>query len=366
MAGAEDKESKTEEASEKKIRDAIERGSVPHSREAVTFGSLLGILVVAGLSSSSIARLRASLQQFVDDPGGWSLENGGDAVRLLGLVGSEVAGLLLPAVAVLCAMGVAASLLQNPPRLAIDRIQPRMSRLSLSQGWSRIFGSQGRVEFLKAAFKLAAVGGTGFFLLRATQTDVLNAMFMEPGALPRLIMDVTVRLVAGVGAATLVLVALDLIWSRVFWRRELRMTRQEVKDELKQMDGDPILRSRMRSLARDRSRRRMMAAVPRATLVVANPTHYAVALRYVREEGGAPRVLAKGRDLIALRIREIAEQHGVPVIEDKLLARSLHDKVVVDQMIPPEFYQAVAQLVYFIATRNGGRVTPPFRRGNPI
>ena len=181
-------------------------------------------------------------------------------------------------------------------------------------------------------------------------------MYMEPVALPRLVRDLSVRLVAGVAAATLVLVVLDLVWSRVFWRRELRMSRQEVKDELKQSDGDPILRSRMRSLARDRSRRRMMAAVPRATLVIANPTHYAVALRYVREEGGAPLVLAKGRDLIALRIREIAEQHNVPVIEDKLLARSLHDKVVVDQMIPAEFYKAVAQIVHFIATRKGGRV----------
>src|SRR5690606_21419798 len=133
-----------------------------------------------------------------------------------------------------------------------------------------------------------------------------------------------------------------------------RMTKQEVKEELKQTEGDPIIRSRLRSLARDRSRRRMMAAVPRATLVIANPTHYAVALRYVREEGGAPRVLAKGRDLIALRIREIAEQHNIPVIEDKTVARALHDQVRNDQMITQEFYKAGAQIVYFVMTRTGG------------
>lgn len=351
MAEAADKESKTEEATEKKIRDAVEKGSIPHSREAVTFGSLLGILLVAGFLSPGMTRLAAGLRGFIDDPGGWRLVNGGDAVRLLGLVGAEVAGVLIPAVAVLAVLGIAASILQNPPRLVIDRIRPQASRLSLRQGWRRIFGAQGRVEFLKACFKLAAIGSTAFLLLRATQTDVLNAMFMEPGALPGLIREVLVRLVAGVAVATLVLVVIDLVWSRVFWRRELRMTRQEVKDELKQTDGDPIIRSRLRSLARDRSRRRMMAAVPRATLVIANPTHYAVALRYVREEGGAPRVLAKGRDLIALRIREIAEQHEIPVIEDKPLARALHDKVAVDQMIPPEFYKAVAQIVYFVMTR---------------
>ncbi len=355
MAEAEDKESKTEEATEKRIRDAVEKGRVPHSREAVTFGSLLGILLVAGFFSSSAARVSAALRSFIDDPGGWPLVNAGDAVRLLGLVGEEVGRAVIPAVAVLAVLGMTASLLQNPPRFVLDRIRPQLSRLSLRQGWRRILGAQGRVEFLKACFKLTAVGGAAFLLLRATQADVLNAMFMEPGVLPRIIREVFVRLVAGVAVATLLLVVLDLVWSRVFWRRELRMTKQEVKDELKQTDGDPIIRSRLRSLARDRSRRRMMAAVPRATLVITNPTHYAVALRYVREEGGAPRVLAKGRNLIALRIREIAEQHNIPIIEDKPLARALYDKVAVNQMIPPEFYKAVAQIVYFVMTRKGGR-----------
>jgi flagellar biosynthetic protein FlhB len=137
----------------------------------------------------------------------------------------------------------------------------------------------------------------------------------------------------------------------VSWQRNLRMTRQEIKDELKQSDGDPIVKARMRSLARDRLRKRMIAAVPRATLVVANPTHYAVALRYVREEGGAPLVVAKGKDLIALRIRQVAEEHGIPVIEDRLLARSLYDAVEVDRLIPPEFYKAVAQIIFFLFSR---------------
>lgn len=364
MAEIADRESKTEEASEKKLRDAVDKGSVPHSREAVTFGSLLGILLVAAFFSSSITRISAALRAFIDDPGGWKLVSGGDAIRLLGLVGAEVGAVLIPAVAVLAMVGIAASLLQNPPRLVLDRIRPQASRLSLHQGWRRVFGAQGRAEFLKACFKLTAVGGTAVLLLRATQSDVLNAMFMEPGTLPRLIREVLVRLVAGVAIATLVLVVIDLVWSRVFWRRELRMTRQEVKDEMKQTDGDPIVRSRLRSMARDRARRRMMASVPRATLVVANPTHYAVALRYVREEGGAPRVLAKGRDLIALRIREIAEQQEIPVIEDKPLARALHDKVAVDQMIPPEFYKAVAQIVHFILQK-GDRARPSIPMRSP-
>lgn len=360
MSEAPDKESRTEEASDKRIRDALEKGSVPHSREAVTFASLFGILIVFAAFSSSVGQLAAVLHRFIDDAGGWTLENAADAVHLLDLLGSEIARVLLPGLFVLCALGLLASLLQHPPQIKVERIKPQASRLSPGQGWRRIFGSQGRIEFLKSCCKLLAVGAIAFFLLRRSEADVINAMWTEPGALPRLLLDVLVRLVAGVTVATFFIALFDLIWSRLSWRRELRMTRQELKEDLKEMDGDPIIRSRMRSLARDRSRRRMMAAVPRATLVIANPTHYAVALRYVREEGGAPRVLAKGRGFIALRIREIAEKHGIPVIEDKQLARSLHDKVAVDQMIPPEFYKAVAQIVYFVMTRKqNARATSP-------
>jgi flagellar biosynthetic protein FlhB len=129
------------------------------------------------------------------------------------------------------------------------------------------------------------------------------------------------------------------------------MTRHEVKEELKQSEGDPMVKGRMRALARARARHRMIASVPRATVVIANPTHYAVALRYTRGEGGAPLVVAKGADLVALKIREIATRHQVPIIEDKPLARALYDAVEVDQWIPAEFYHAVAKVLHFIYSR---------------
>jgi flagellar biosynthetic protein FlhB len=191
----------------------------------------------------------------------------------------------------------------------------------------------------------------GVMVLRSAHNDVVNALFMEPAALPALILKMSSQLVSTLAVATILLVAADVVWSRVFWLRELRMTRQEVKDEMKQADGNPTVKARMRSLARDRMRKRMIAAVPRATLVIANPTHFAVALRYVREEGGAPLVIAKGQDLIALKIREVAEAHGIPVIEDKALARSLYKAVEVDKMIPPEFYKAVAEIVFYVLGR---------------
>ena len=135
------------------------------------------------------------------------------------------------------------------------------------------------------------------------------------------------------------------------------MTKQEVKDEHKQIEGDPLVKMRLRSLQRDRARRRMISDVPRATLIIANPTHYSVALRYVREEGGAPMVVAKGKDLIALKIRAIAEENGIPIYEDRSLARSLYASVEVDKMIPSEFYKAVAGIILFLAQR-GKQVRP--------
>lgn len=356
MSEQHDKESRTEAPTERRIRDAIEKGNVPLSREASTFASLVGMLVVASLFfTGSVAQLKLSLARFIDNPGDWSLENGMDAVHLFQVVGLDVAYLLMPILAVLALAGISASILQNSPSLNFIRIQPDLSRVSLSKGWRRVFGVPGQVEFLRATFKFAAISVVGFLLLNVAQYDVLNAMYMEPSVLPGLILTTATQLVSGVVVATTVLVAADVVWSRVFWQRELRMTRQEVKDELKQADGDPIVRARMRSLARDRLRKRMIAQVPRATLVIANPTHYAVALRYVREEGGAPLVVAKGKDLIALKIRQVAVEHGIAVVEDKLLARSLYESVEIDRLIPPEFYKAVAQIIFFLFLRGTGK-----------
>lgn len=354
MAEAHDKESKTEPATEKRIRDAIEKGNIPFSREAATFASLAGILVITGLFlAGNVMHLRLTLERFIDNPGGWSLENGADVIQLFQVIGFDASRLLVPAIIILALTGIASSVFQNPPAIVFDRIQPDSSRLSLVKGWKRLFSAQAQVEFLKAVFKFAVVGFVGFLILRAAQVDVLKSMFMEPGAVPELARTMVMKLLSAMAVATVILVAADLVWSRLFWQRELRMTRQEVKDELKQVDGDPILKARMRSLARDRSRRRMIAAVPRATLVIANPTHYAVALRYVREEHGAPLVLAKGKDLIALKIRKVAEQNDIPVIEDKLLARSLYESVEVDKLIPSEFYKAVAEIILFLMVRGG-------------
>src|SRR5690606_29832994 len=161
--------------------------------------------------------------------------------------------------------------------------------------------------------------------------------------------------------ATALLAAVDVAWSRHHWFTQLKMTKQEVKDEYKQSQGDPIIKSRQRSIARDRARRRMINNVPRATLVITNPTHYAVALRYVREESDAPVVIAKGQDLIALKIREIARENDIPIFEDPPLARSMFAQVSVDSVIPSVFYKAVAELVHRVYVKQAQKRVPGTR-----
>lgn len=349
MSDAADRDSKTEPATEKKKRDSIEKGQTPSSREAIHFASLLGILLAASLMlGSATGSLVTTLRDLMDLSGEVSFGNLSDALLMFDAVAMEVGRFLLPLVLICGLAPIIAAMLQNSPRIVFERIRPKLSRLSVKEGGRRLFGRQGRVEFAKSVLKLAAIALVVAVLLGADFYTMTNAMFGDPSAIPELVRIISVRLLAGVCVATVVLVVADLVWSRFHWEHELRMTRQEVKDELKQAEGDPIQKARRLSVARGRARRRMIASVPTATVVVANPTHYAVALRYRRGEDNAPLVVAKGRDLVALKIREIAEAHDVPVVEDKPLARSLHDAVEIDQMIPPEFFRAVAELLLFL------------------
>ncbi len=349
MAEEVDKESQTEEPTEKRLADAIERGVVPTSREVALLASLASMLVVmAFFFREAAGRLAGALIHFIDDPAGWRLDRGSDAIALGNLMLLDALMFLAPIFALFIVAGIVASAAQNAPRFVIDRIMPDLSRLSIRGGFSRIYGLRGLTEFLKSVVKFAAVVGIVAIVLNGQRIMLVNSMFYDVGGLPERILDLAIRLISASVAATLVVAAADIVWARFHWLRGQRMSRQEIKEEIKQTEGDRLLKARFRSIRLDRSRKRMLKAVPRATMVVANPTHYAVALRYVRSEGGAPIVVAKGLDLIALKIREIAEEHNIPVIEDKPLARSLYDAVKVDAQIPPEFYRAVAELIHFI------------------
>jgi flagellar biosynthetic protein FlhB len=356
MAESSDQDSKTEEPTEKKVRDALDQGNIPVSREAPIFASMAALMVIQTfLIGQGVQQLTLTLKSLLDDPDGFPLNTAADALNLLTVVGLEALRFLTPLVVTLAMFGLAASLLQNAPSLVLQRIMPDLSRISPLGGWSRLFGTQGLVEFAKSVFKLTSVAVVVAFVLRSSEARAFEAMYTDPVALPEMILSIAMRIVSAVCIATIVLVAIDLAWARFHWRRQLRMTKQEIKDEHKQAEGDPLIKARLRSLARDRSRQRMIASASRATLVIANPTHFAIALRYNREENPAPLVVAKGMDVIALKIRKVAEENRIPVIENKALARALYEAVQVDQVIPAEFFRPVAEIIYFLQSKQAPR-----------
>ena len=268
-----------------------------------------------------------------------------DVIALYKTVMFEIGRAVVSLLVLLVVAGVGASAFQNLPQFVGERIRPQASRISISKGWKRLFGVQGFAEFLKSLGKLGFVVAVLTFVLSDSLRQFLAGMLTQTTDFAAVIRGMAIEILVSIVVVMVLIAGVDLVWSRFHWRQDLKMTKQEVKDELKQSEGDPIVKSRLRSLARDRARRRMMTAVPQATLVIANPTHYSIALKYSREEDSAPIVLAKGQDLVALKIREIAEANNIPVFEDVALARSMYKQVSVDSVIPQQFYQAVAELI---------------------
>lgn len=355
MSETQDKHSRTEEATDKRLTDARQDGNVPLSREASNFTYLLAsLLVIAVLGQVFLGHLGDLLARLLANAGSIHLDGGGDIGTLFDLVGSSTAAVAAPIILSFTAAGVLAAVLQTPPVPIFKRVMPQISRLSPSKGLKRIFSIQGLFEFLKLSLRLVIIAATSISILTYMWHDFTNAIWDDPIAILAMSQKGIVTLLIALAILSFSLLIFDLPVAHVLWRRSLRMTPQEIKDERKQSEGDPHMKARRRALARSRARQRMLKGVKRATVVIANPTHFSVALRYVRSEGGAPRVVAKGQDLIALSIRRIAEENGIPIVEDKALARSLYAKVQVDQMIPVEFYRAIAEILIRLQTRRKG------------
>lgn len=355
-----ERDSKTEEPTEKRLSDAIEKGNVPLAREATLFGSMAAIYAALVLLGGwATVHLTNVLRTAFVNAGILRIDDReGAAHHILDLI-RDVGTPLLPVMAIIAAGSIVASLVQNVPTMAGERIAPKSSRISPGSGWNRLFGSAGWVEFGKSVLKIGIVSVILWILFERDVKRLVASLHMEPGFLPATLQEMSTGILIPMLGLSLFLAVADLAWSRMRWRRDLRMTRQEVKDEMKEAEGDPFVKSRIRGLARQRNSRRMLDKLPQASVVITNPTHYAVALLYDRTQGGAPIVVAKGIDHMAKRIREIASHHEVPLVENKPLARGLYDHVDIDMEIPPEFYRAVAEIIQFL---NNTRRPPGYSR----
>jgi len=353
-----DKESQTEEPTEHKLRQAEEKGNLPFSRELPIFTGLIGFsLIIAFIALPAFSDLSVFLLQLIERPQDWNLTRGEDFKDLMLIVGTQIGMALSPILAIIMLAGLVASMAQHAPRFVGERIRPKFSRISLKSGFSRIYSKSGLVEFLKSVIKLIGVSLIVYLVFFRNNNIFIDVLLTDAAYLPEYIRDELGRLIIANTVGVVVIAAFDLVWSRFSWRRNLRMSKQEIKDEHKQMEGNPMVKARMRSLGRDRARRQMIANVPKATVIIANPTHFSVALRYNPPQDAAPVVIAKGQDIIALKIREIAQKHQIPVIENVTLARGLYKQAKIDQMINPEFYQAVAEIIRYINNNSYHRLS---------
>lgn len=346
---------RTEQPTSKRREDARRKGQVARSQDLTAALLLLGSLGIHSLAGGQfMADALDAVRRGLSQASPVELTSDG-ALALFWGTTAAVVRLVWPFVVIPAAVAVAAQLLQTRFALSWEALTPQWSRLSPLRGIERLLSWEGLVQFLKSMLKLGAVAGVVFLTLRADWPLLVAAGPAGSHAVLTTVSRVVLDLWLGVGLAYLGLAGLDYGYRWWEHERSLRMTKDEVREETKQTEGNPLLRGRIRSLHRQRAMRRMMAEVRRADVVVRNPVHVAVALRYESARMKAPRVVGKGARLVAQRIVEIARKHGIPVLENPPLARALFRVVAVGQEVPRDLYRAVAEVLAYVYSLRGGR-----------
>lgn len=348
MAEAQDQSQRTEEPTPKRLEEARRKGQVATSRE-VNHALILaaGALVIAAFVPQAAIGVSQAILPFVAHPHALATDPAGLVQSLGRLLWAVGAALLIPALLLLAA-ATAGGLVQNGPMFTAQPLAPKLERISPVAGVRRLFSLRSLLEFAKGLVKVMLVAAAAVALVWPSAAQVLEAFRLDAGSLAAMLRDLALRLLIGAAALTAVIALLDLAYQRFEHRKRLRMSRRDLQDEFKQTEGDPFLKARLKALRMERARRRMMAEVPKATVVVTNPTHVAVALRYEPARMRAPVLVAKGADRIALRIREVARAHRVPLVENPPLARALHTAVDLGAEVPSAHYQAVAEVIGFV------------------
>jgi len=366
MSDDQDQSGKTEDPTQKKLTDARNKGQVATSNEVNTWVMLTaGALIALMLAPAMLRQIKDTLTKFIARP--HSIPADFEHLRLM-LVETthSLIEIMAVAAALLVVAGAASGFIQHGFIFSGHSLKPELSKLSLVKGFKRLFSLKSLVEFAKGQLKLVIVGLIAAFLVIPDLGELGLLVGQPPSDVLRHIYVLSLKLIAAVVGVMTVIAAVDFMYQKFEHSKKQRMSKREVKDEHKQTEGDPIIKARLRAIRQERARKRMMAAVPAADVVITNPTHYAVALKYERSTMDAPVLVAKGADLVAKRIRELAQDNDVPIVENPPLSRALFQSVEIDQTIPVEHYKAVAEIISYVlqlqsrfANRPGS--TPPGR-----
>jgi len=348
MAEQNKDQEKTERATPKKREDARKKGQVAKSREASSVAVLLAGLVFFWFGSSGMVEQMMALTR-------WLLVRSArfnlDSSNILSLSTDlvyRILVLILPLFLAGLFMGLLVNYLQVGFVLSAESVQPKFSKIDPIQGFTRLFSLKSLVELVKSVFKIFIVGFVVYLVIRGEVERFVLLVDQSAGGILLYIGGVAFKIVLSVCLVLIALALFDYVYQKWEFEKDLRMTKQEVKDESKQSEGDPLIKARIRRLQRDAARKRMMANVPKADVVITNPTHLAVALVYDQARMSAPKVVAKGAGFIAEHIRDIARKNNVSIVNNKPLAQVLYKKVDVDEMIPANLYRAVAEVLAFV------------------
>lgn len=351
--GDQDDAQKTEDASPKKLEEARKKGQVPMSREVNNWVMLTaGTLVVLAIGPSAMKKLGALMRTYIAEahllpgvPGGFGVILGDALIDVLAIM-------TLPLI-FLMAAAFLGPFLQVGVLFAPDIITPDLSKISPVKGFSRLFSMRSIMEFVKGLIKIGVISAVCYVMMYPYFGRVDSMVGLSVASLLTQLDSLVFRMMMGILFVMFVVAALDLIYQRFEHFKQMRMTKQELKDEYKQSEGDPHVKAKLRQLRQEKARARMMQSVPGADVVITNPTHYAIALKYDPDTMVAPVVVAKGVDFIAAKIREIATENKITLVENRPLARALYETVDIDSPVPQEHYKAVAEVISYVFRLKG-------------
>ncbi|MBV9955881.1 MAG: flagellar biosynthesis protein FlhB [Pseudolabrys sp.] len=347
MAEDHDQTERTEDPTQKRLDDALKRGDVVKSQEVNTWFILAGAtLVLVAFSGAMGKGLTISLGGLIANAHDIPVNNRA-LVGLMQKLGGEMLGSIAIPFLLLALAAIGGNMIQHRLVWSSEGLAPKLNRISPMAGLKRLFSKQALANFAKGITKLVVVGAVMIALLWPERDRFEGMAWTDPAAILGLTKSLSLKLLGAVVAILALVAAADYLFQYRQWYARQKMTLRELKEEFKQSEGDPAIKGKMKQVRQGKMRRRMIAAVPKATVIITNPTHYAIALQYERGMD-APVCLAKGVDDLALKIREIANKHSIPIVENPPLARALHATVDVDETIAPEHYKAVAEVIGFV------------------
>jgi len=343
---------KTEKASAKKKRDARKRGEVHKSQDAISALSMLVMFATLNaLWPKGWNALQLFMSQYLSDSyiaTQASNINNQSMQEVYSSLLMSASNFLIPVFGVAVLVGVIGNVIQTGPIFVPNRVTPKFSKINPINGFKRMFSIASVVELIKSFCKVILFGVLVYQTIAKQLTEYPGMMTWQVGDAINSIMEVSFKLGMKVGAAFLMLSLVDMFYQWWKFEKDLRMTKQEVKEEYKQLEGDPKIKSKIRQKQRSMSARRMMEQVSSANVVVTNPTHFAVALRYDEKVDKAPVIVAKGQDYLAQKIKEKAQEHDIVIVENKPVARALYSACEIGDQIPPQMYQAIADILVYV------------------